>query len=282
MPTDVRPEGPNGGRRVSEETRTKIRDAARARFAALTPEQQEAQRARLRRGGPPPAAPPANGGPASPLDDALGARRAPDPEGPQHVAPGRNGHDRAAGPPIFRVPELPVLEAGEPAIGGPPLEEETAVAAGITVSEAQVSTLLRFPFELVALRRGEHWKLRDDEAAMIAEPLTRKINENALAARAIGAGGDWVVIVGGLAIVVSARVAEDAERERARSAKPGAGRVPEGRGDRDRGAPGRPDARGAVGSLNGVPVAGPGRARDDDGPEALDSEAAGHPLVQAL
>jgi hypothetical protein len=272
---------------MSEEARATASASQKARWAALSPEQQEAQRARLRRGGPPKAPadpPPADGGPRSPLDDTLGAREEP----ARQVAPGRNGHDRASGPPIFRVPDLPPLEVGGgPLPGGPePLDgPELEGPAGIQVTQEQVATLLRFPFDLASLRRGPHWKLRDDETAMIAEPLTRKINENAIAARALAAGGDWAVIAGGLTVVISARVAEDHRRDRERAAAgardvTGSGRVPDqdarGRG----GQPGRPDAGRSGPSLNGIVLA-PGTV-DDAGDAALDPEAPGHPLVQAL
>lgn len=286
----IRPETPAGGRRASEETRAKLSKAASDRWAALTPEQQEAQRARLRRGGTakppvPPGPAPVPGGSRSPLDDTLGAREEP----ARQVAPGSNGHDRASGPPIFRVPDLPPLETGGgPLGGGPePLEDgpDLGPLPGVQVTQEQVTTLLKFPFELAGLRRGPHWKLHDDEAAMVAEPLTRKINENAIAARALAAGGDWAVIAGGLAVIVSARVAEDQKRDRERAAGgardvTGTGRVPDpdaGRGSRQ---PGRSDAGRPRPTLNGIAVA-PGAA-DDAGDEAVDPEAAGHPLSQAL
>ena len=45
--TSVKPETTTGGRRHSAATREKLRVASQARWAAMTPEQQEAQRARL-------------------------------------------------------------------------------------------------------------------------------------------------------------------------------------------------------------------------------------------
>lgn len=287
----IRPETPTGGRRMSEAARAASSTAQKARWAALSPEQQAAQKARLRHAGPPkvpasaglPPGPP-EGGPRSPLDDTLGA----DQEPARQVAPGSNGHDRAVGPPVFRVPDLPPLETGGGPLAGPvPLDgaPEIEGPAGIQVTQEQVTTLLRFPFELTGLRRGPHWKLHDDEAAMIAEPLTRKINENAIAARALAAGGDWAVIAGGLTVVVSARVAEDQRRDRERTGPAGrdgarAGRVPDRDDGRRGGEPGRPDARRSGATLNGIVIA-PGAA-DATGDEAVDPQAPGHPLSQAL
>lgn len=283
--SQVRPENAAGNRRTSEETKAKLRAAAQARWAALTPEQQEAQRARLRRTGSPPPAPPDNsstnssGGSRSPLDDPLGADRTP--ARPQVAPRGTNGHDRAAGPPIFTIPDLPPIDLGgeAPAALG---DEVAPVPTGVQVTQEQVATLLRFPFELASLRRGAHWKLRDDEAAMVAEPLTRKINENALASRALAAGGDWVVIAGGIAVIVSGRIAEDQRRERERAERDGAGAsgVPQSGHGGGRGAPRQPDARRAGGTLNGIVLAA-GPAADDGAP-AVDPEAPGHPLSQAL
>lgn len=282
--SQVRPENAAGNRRTSEETKAKLRAAAQARWAALTPEQQEAQRARLRRtGSPPPAPPPASpptdgGGSRSPLDDPLGAVPTP----ARQVAPrGTNGHDRAAGPPIFTIPDLPPIDLG----GEPPAalgDELAPVATGVQVTQEQVATLLRFPFDLAALRRGAHWKLRDDETAMVAEPLTRKINENALASRALAAGGDWVVIAGGIAVIVSGRIAEDQRRERERAERDGTGTsgLPQSGNGGGRRAPRQPDAGRAGGTLNGI-IISPGPDADG-GAQAVDPEAPGHPLSQAL
>lgn len=286
--SQVRPENAAGNRRTSEETKAKLRAAAQARWAALTPEQQDAQRARLRRPGspPPPATPPAppaadDGGPRSPLDDPLGA--IPTPARPRQVAPrGTNGHDRAAGPPIFTIPDLPPIDLGAESPATTLGDELAPAPAGVQVTQEQVATLLRFPFELASLRRGPHWKLRDDEAAMVAEPLTRKINENALASRALAAGGDWVVIAGGIAVIVSGRVAEDQRRERERAERDGSGTsaVPQPGHGGGRRAARQSDAGRAFGTLNGIVVdAGP--VADGD-PAAVDPEAPGHPISQAL
>lgn len=283
MATEIKPTTTGGGRRPSEETREKLRAKGQAAWAALSDEQKAARLAILAKGrAPKPSTdpPPANGGPRSPLDDPLGAA-----PGPRPSSQGRlNGHPA---PPIFRVPDIPPLELGGPPdpagipgdeLGlGPP-------APGIDVSQAQVETLLGFPFDLVALRRGDHWKLRADERAMIAEPLTRKINEHALAARAIGAGGDWAVIVGGLAIVVTARVAEDRARagnggDRAPGDGSGAGSgAPPPDDGLGYGHPGSGDAGPGGGSLNGVSLG----AAAAHGLAPLPTEAPSGPLRQAL
>jgi hypothetical protein len=185
---------------------------------------------------------------------------------------------------------MAAIELGNDPAGAAVSDIDEAAGPGIAVSVAQVESLLGFPFELVALRRGEHWKLRADERAMVAEPLTRKINESALAARAIGAGGDWLVIIGGLVIIVTARLAEDSQRAGtaptgniARQhdalygpAAGGGAPPPDDRaGDLDH-RPG-PGGRGG-GSLNGVSL---GTAPAGGAPPTA-TEAEARPLVQAL
>lgn len=227
--TRINQTGADGHRRLSPETRQKLSEAGKARFAALPPDEQErirqAARDRLARRGAPPAppGPPTDGGPRSPLDDAPRAR------GNGAPAPGRPEGRTAdhVGAPIFRVPDFDPLPPA-PALEGP-LPDDLGPPP-ITISQAQVEGLLRFPFALAAIRRGKHWELNDAEAAMVAEPLTRKLNESAVAARALALGGDWALIVGGLAIVVSGRLAEDAKRDdrddgRAGRTGAGAGRV---------------------------------------------------------
>lgn len=290
--TKIQPTTPAGGRQPSEATREKLRAAGQKAWTDLTEEQRAARLANLTKGraprstppvpapstDPPPA--PATGAPVNPLDDAPRALPRDRPR-----AQGRlNGH---SAPPIFRVPDLPPLELGDPGLGGgPPLDElDASTGGGIQVTQAQVESLLGFPFELVAIRRGAHWKLRNDERDMVAEPLTRKINEHALAARAIGAGGDWAIIIGGLAILVSARIAEDSANAGARggaAAGAGDGSGQGGRApapdDRDRDGPDRPGDGGRGGSLNGFSVG----AAANGSPQAVPPEAPQRSLSQTL
>lgn len=266
----VRPVTKTGGRRPSEETRERLRQVNRAKYEALTPEQKQAQLARIGRAPkgtapaaePPPATPPPappTGGPRNPLDDAPGA-----------TAGRSNGHSRPQGrvapPPRFVVPDLEPIATGEPPPGG---DLVTEVDTGpLALTEDQVGSLLAFPFRFVALRRGAHWKLRDDERDMIAEPLTRKLNEQAAAARAIAAGGDWLMIVGGLGLVLETRLSEDRKRA---TDKPDADRSGQGRratpaADRSGdGGAGQPDG---TGSLNGFPTVG-GPPASGDAEEVL-------------
>jgi hypothetical protein len=270
--TRIQPETADGRRRLSEATRAKLREVGRARFAALTPEQQEAQRARLRRGAPPP--PSSEGAPSGPLDDAPRARPGGDPPASRGVG---NGFDRAAGPPVFRVPDFAGPDPTIEQIG--PAPELEPVYGGPAVTVDQVRSLLEFPFAFAAIRRGPHWKLRPDEALMVAEPLARKINEHAIAARAIAAGGDWTVIAGGLALITWARLEEDRKhddgaRDRGAGdagavARAGGSHPAPGDGDgglADGGGAGRPGGLNGFGQFSTGPVA-------LDGTEALDSEA---------
>lgn len=286
MTPSLRPESADGRRRLTPEHRARLAESARERFASLDPAAKAAQVERLRHRRPaaPADLPPADVPPA-PAPDPEEGRRSPLDDAPGAAAgPARPVGARGA-PPIFRIPELPEPDPTAPGAPdlGPDLVEPAA--AGIAVTPAQIETLLRFPFELVAIRRGPHWKLRVDEAAMVAEPLARKVNENQLAARAIGAGGDWAVIVGGLAVLVSARVAEDNKRAAAAADRAGGpdgsgqGRVPSGDGGRPRRGDREQDARGS--RLNGFHVVGRG-ADDAPRPDALDPEAPGWGPVQAL
>jgi hypothetical protein len=291
--TNVRSETPTGGRKPSEDTRAKLREAGQRAWAALTPEQQQARRDALAAGRtarnqprppatPDPVAPPVEPeGPRSPLHDAPRADRG-------RPAPASRPEGLNRGAPVFRVPDFAALPEPEPLepIGG----EFTDVppAGGVQVSQAQVESLLKFPFAFMALRRGKHWKLRDDEAEMVAEPLTRKLNESAIASRAIAAGGDWAVIIGGLVIIVSGRLAEDAKdderagRRAGGSAEDGsrAGGIPaaDDHGDGQR-PPLRSVGGHGGGTINGLFAPGPDGL---GGPAPVAPEARGRPLVQAL
>lgn len=291
--TNVRSETPTGGRKPSEETRAKLREAGQRGWASLTPEQQEARRAalaagRTKRNAPPapPADPPAPDGPApegprSPLHDAPRADR-----GRPAPAPRPEGLTRGA--PVFRVPDFAALPEPEPLEPTPGEFTDTPPVGGVQVNQAQVESLLKFPFAFVALRRGKHWKLRDDEAEMVAEPLTRKLNESAIASRAIAAGGDWAVIIGGLVIIVSGRLAEDAKDDERAERRAGggagdgsrAGRVPaaDDPGDGQR-APLRSVGGHGGGTINGLFAPG---SDGVGGAAPVAPEARGRPLVQAL
>lgn len=276
----------NVARSVSEETREKIRAANRARFAALTPEQRDAQLARIGRKpkvptGPaarppaadPPPAPASSGGPRNPLDDAPGDR----------PSPARPLQGRVGGPPPrFSVPDVDRLDLGGPPEGGPgPTIDQ---GPGFTVSQEQVADLISLPFNLISVRRGRHWKLLDEERDMLAEPLTRQVNENALLARGLGIAADPLVIVFGFGFVIWARLEED--RSRARNARPVGP-------DADRPSPSRgappPGGGGGDGPVRRGPVGGGGRlngydvgAVHDPGTEAVAAEDPGRPLEQAL
>lgn len=296
MPTKVTPTTTAGGRRMAEPTREKLRATGRATWERMTPDQRAASLANLQagraRGAPPtdppaptvdppkpPAAPAPTGGSRNPLDDAPRARA---------LAPGAklNGH---SAPPIFQVPDLPPMELGGTVAGEDPgeLAGDVSTVGSVAVSAEQIGTLLAFPFELASLRRGDHWKLRADERAMLAEPLARKLNEHAAAARLVQAGGDWTVIVGGLAIVISQRVMEDNIRARD-SAPAGAGGPVDG--SRSSGSdPRSSDAGGDDPPRSGASGRQPGRLNGYDvgtsapgGPPADPAEAPGRALQQAL
>lgn len=284
----IRSTTPGGGRKPTEETRAKLKAAGARGWASLAPEQRTARLAALEAGRQkrraptapppviPPADPPAPEGPRSPLDDAPRARGGsapalPRPEGLSH------------GSPVFRVPDFAALPEPEPIPGSGDLSD-IPPAGGVAVSQAQVESLLRFPFAFVALRRGKHWKLRDDEAAMVAEPLTRKLNESAIASRTIALGGDWAVIAGGLALVVWARLEEDDKH----GERPGAARSDNGARARDvpadddrwdgTGAPGGGPGGHGGGTLNGFST-GPAGV---DGAPSVAAEARSRALFQAL
>jgi hypothetical protein len=271
--TKVQATTEGGGRKPSDATRATLSATAKARYAALSPEEKAARLARIGRAprSTPPAPPPAGtGGPTNPLPDAPGARTGdrPEPQGP------------VGAPPRFVVPDLPPLELG----GDEPLDEGAiagdVVDAGFGVTDVQVGEWLELPFDLIAERRGAHWRLRPGERDRLAGPIARKINEHAVAARLLGAGGDWALIVGGFVLIINARLAEDSRRDRSGSAAHGpgsSGGAPSpARGDRGdavrRGAP------AGGGRLNGVSLG----ADDDAGPAAVDPEAPGRVLVQAL
>lgn len=274
----------DGRRRLSESHRAAMRAAGKAKFAALPPEEQEAWRERMRamgRARAKPPAPPPKAGPRNPLDDALGA-----PGRGGAGSPGRsNGH---VAPPQFIVPDFPqnAPAGGELEDLPQPTPDELA---GFTVDPAQIADLLSMPFDFMADRRGDHWRLRPLERERLAGAMARKINEHAAIARALDAGGDWILILGGLAVVISTRLAEDARHADRPDpdVRPGlAGiRLP-GRPGPSR-APAPPAARadprpvhldGArAGSINGVPTG----TFDDESDPAVAAEPA-RQLAQAF
>jgi hypothetical protein len=276
-------------RRVqSPETRARKSAAQRARWDALPPAERERLTGNLRRGvNPPRAAAPTPPPPADPADPAAtaapeGGRRSPLDDagrtgsGGPRVAPPRP-LGRLTPPPLFVVPDFPAspeLESA-PGIAGEP--DDLDAPPPLAVTPEQVGALLAFPFDLAALRRGPHWRLRPDERAMLAEPLARKVNEHAALARLVGAGGDWAVIAGGLAIILVARLSEDAARDRIAPDAARTGGLPAHDDDRPAGGPPADDAGGPrVPRLNGfaldvrandarrpAAVAAEGRADDD-------------------
>lgn len=263
----VAPAAPDGtARRVrSPETRARQAAAQKARWDALDPAERARITGNLRRGVNPPAnraaappspaadppAPPAapEDGRRSPLDDAGRVGR-----GAPGSAPPRG---RLTPPPLFVVPDFPAapaLDDGDPALGD---LDDAAAPPALAVTADQVGALLAFPFDVAALRRGPHWRLRADERAMIAEPLARKVNEHAALARLVGSGGDWAVIAGGLALVIIARLSEDAARDdrNDRTDDARTGGLPAQDGDRSGRRPPADDAGGPrLPRLNGYAV----------------------------
>jgi hypothetical protein len=270
--TNVTPTTTRGGRKLSDETKQRLSALNKERWAALPDDEKAKRLERIGRAPKPPADPPP-GGSTNPLHDAPGARPLdrPQPQGP------------LAAPPRFVVPDLPPLELGdEPELAPGEPASVTAIGTGFAVSDEDVGDLVALPFDLVALRRGDHWKLRTAERELLGRRLASKINEHAALARAIDMGGDYIAIAGSLSVILYTRVREDERRARAArdGSSPGGGAPPSAQ--RDRGEPVRrgPGPSQDLGSLNGASV--PFGANDDAGPEAVDSEAPGRPLVQAL
>jgi len=275
--TSVQPTTETGGRRPSEATRAKLSVAAKAAYERLSPEEKAARLSHIGRSpgapkaDPPPA--PTVGGSTNPLPDAPGARPV--------DRPGLQGP--LAAPPRFVVPDLPPLELGaedEPAAEDELLAGEVT-EPGLGVTDVQVGEWLELPFDLMAERRGAHWRLRPGERDRLAAPIARKINEHAVVARALGVGGDWALIAGGLLLIVNARLAEDARHDRTnRAAADGSGAsrgAPPPAGG-DRGDAVRRGAAAGRGTINGVSLG----ADDDAGPATMDPEAPGRTLVQAF
>lgn len=280
--TKVQPTTEGGGRKMSDAARAKLSATNRARFAAMTDEQRAAQLANLGRkpkapAGPPPTKdpPPSTGGRPNPLHDAPGAGPGdrPQPQGP------------LGAPPRFVVPDLPPLDLG----GDDETLDDGALAGdvvtdGLGVTDVQVGEWLSLPFDLIAERRGDHWRLRPGERDRLAAPLARKINEHAVVARTLNVGGDWALIVGGFVLIINARLAEDARHDRTDSpgggSSPSRGSAPPARGHR--GDAVRRGAGAARGSLNGVPSPDDAGEAHDAGDQAVDPEPAERPLVQAL
>lgn len=281
-----------GRPKVSDETRARLRAISKAKYDALTPEQQAAQKAHLihgprkmpgiQAGAPGPPGP--SGGTRNPLDDAPRAY------GGGNQADPLEGRRLGGPPPRFEVPDLPPLELGSDGAGledlGQPTPDELA---GFTVDPDQVADMLSLPFDFLADRRGDHWRLRPLERERLSGAIARKVNQHAAVARALDAGGDWILIVGGLAMILSTRLAEDARH--AATADPAAGARPGLAGLRvlaaRRGAP--PPAAGArpgpvqldgagagSGSLNGA------RTDDGAGAPAVDAEAPRRTLEQTF
>jgi hypothetical protein len=210
--------------------------------------------------------------------------------------------------PTFHVPdidELPIAGDDDDGAAGGALGETGAPpdltlidGGGGSVTTAQVAGLVELPFAIVAIRRhAKHWKLSDEEADLIAEPLARMINRQAIAARAIRAAGDPLALSMALGLVISARLMEDADRadrtapRRARGdAGAAAGSGDDARAGRlpdaiDHGAGvdagRRDDGRPGGGSINGW-GGFPGGSFDGAGPEAVPAEAASDVPRQAL
>jgi hypothetical protein len=216
----VQPETASGRRKLSEETRAKLRDANLKRFNALSDEEKQRRRehchairprkrvtSRARSPGT------SDGGPRNPLYDAPRADRR------GHRETSREGRRMSNARPMFSVPDLPPDPEPDDSFGsapGSPPAADGGPLPGAELTDDQVASVLKLPFALIAERRQRpHWELSEREAALIAEPLTRKLNEHAALARGLAAGGDLAVIGLGTFAIVSARLLEDRRLDRA-------------------------------------------------------------------
>lgn len=146
-------------------------------------------------------------------------------------------------PPGDRLEEELLAAQGEmtpPAGDVPPGGEGAAVEPEVLFDPALVSLLVGIPFDLLAARRGEHWRLSDGEKDAIVPVLGRVLDK--YLPSALGRFGDELALLTVLSIVVVPRIQRDAQIEAdAAAVAPGHPGAP--RYDRpDAGAPPPPQA----------------------------------------
>lgn len=115
--------------------------------------------------------------------------------------------------------EPPVDDAagaeGSDATHTPAGTEASAPAASELLPVEVVEGMVSASFDMIAARRGEHWRLDEDEARNIAEPLAGELNEFVEHAPFLGGavaavGGRRVQLVAALGFAVGPRLMADA------------------------------------------------------------------------
>lgn len=74
-----------------------------------------------------------------------------------------------------------------------------------TVDPLQVATLITSISSIVATRIGEHWRLTDEEAHAIAEPLTNIMERHGIIEK-VGEYGDYISLTSALVVTILPRV----------------------------------------------------------------------------
>jgi len=120
--------------------------------------------------------------------------------------------DPGAPPPGVSAPPA----GGAPGAGPPAAGDDDLDAI---ISEENVAECVSGLFDWIASRRGEHWRLDDDDAANIAEPLTEELRDAAttfpVVGRVVGAvGGHRLQLALAVGFVVTPRLRTDLRRAR--------------------------------------------------------------------
>lgn len=103
--------------------------------------------------------------------------------------------------------EVPVIVPGgnESNEQPPKKKKSTSKKKKSTVEPSQVATLITSFSSIVATRVGEHWRLTDEEAQSIAEPLTNIMERHGVIEK-VGEYADYIALTSALAVTIIPRV----------------------------------------------------------------------------
>ena len=113
-----------------------------------------------------------------------------------------------------RVPQLVAIttdqETGEKKVSKRTLQRRAAKAKKEQEQNAMslkphLKMLLMVSFDMVAKRLGDHWRITDEEAEKVADPLSKILSKYMKASEAMEKYADWIGVIGALAMIILPR-----------------------------------------------------------------------------
>jgi hypothetical protein len=113
-----------------------------------------------------------------------------------------------------RVPQLVTIttdkETGEKKVSKRTLQRRAAKAKKEIEENAlslkpHLKMLIMVSFDMTAKRLGDHWRITDQEAEQVAEPLSKILGKYMKASEAMEKYADWFGVIGALAMIILPR-----------------------------------------------------------------------------